>query len=277
MTGTTIIAAKEFTDGLRNRWIVIVTLLMAGLALILALLGSAPTGTTKISALAVTVVSLSSLSIFFVPLIALLLSYDSVVGESDRGTLMLLLAHPVARWQVIAGKFCGHLALLSLAIGCGYGIAGLTIATASPEAWADQAWGGFLGLIGSSILLGAVFIAVGLMISAQVCERGTAAGLAIGVWLFFVLIYDLGLIALLASGAGEKLGDGVIAGLLLANPADAYRMLNLTGSSDTAILSGLAGLSGPAATPPWMLVTLLAGWVTLPFAAACLLFRRRQL
>ena len=73
---------------------------MAGLALVLALLGSTPTGTTKISALTVTVVSLSSLSIFFVPLIALLLSYDSIVAEHERGTLILLLAYPVARWQI---------------------------------------------------------------------------------------------------------------------------------------------------------------------------------
>jgi Cu-processing system permease protein len=277
MTETMIIASKEFTDGMRNRWIIIVTLLMAGLALILALLGSAPTGTTKFSALAVTIVSLSSLSIFFVPLIALLLSYDSVVAEDDRGTLMLLLAHPVARWHVIAGKFFGHLALLSIAIIAGYGIAGLAIAAVSVQDWADQAWSGFLGLIGSSILLGAVFLAFGLMISARVRERGTAAGMAIGVWLLFVLVYDLGLIALLASGAGEMLNDGLITFLLLANPTDVYRMLNLTGSSETATLSGMAGLAGPGAVPSWALVALLAVWIALPFTAACRFFARRQL
>ena len=277
MTETMIIASKEFTDGMRNRWIIIVTLLMAGLALILALLGSAPTGTTKFSALAVTTVSLSSLSIFFVPLIALLLSYDSVVAEADRGTLMLLLAHPVARRHVIAGKFLGHLALLSIAIIAGYGIAGLTIAAVSEQDWADQSWSGFLGLIGSSILLGAVFLAFGLMISARVRERGTAAGMAIGVWLLFVLVYDLGLIALLASGAGEMLNDSLISFLLLANPTDVYRMLNLTGSSETAILSGMAGLAGPGSVPSWVLVALLVGWVALPFTVACRFFAGRQL
>lgn len=277
MSQTAIIAAKEFKDGLRNRWIIIVTLLMAGLALILALLGSAPTGSTKISALAVTIVSLSSLSIFFVPLIALLLSYDSVVAEEDRGTLMLLLAYPVARWQVIAGKFCGHFALLSLAIIVGYGAAGLTIAAVNAADWENQAWGGFLGLIGSSILLGAVFLALGLMISARVRERGTAAGMAIGIWLLFVLVFDLGLIGLLASDTGQQLSDTLITGLMLANPADIYRMLNLTGSAETAILSGMAGIAGSGATSPYLLFALLAGWVAVPLAAACLFFGRRQL
>ena len=277
MKQAVIIAAKEFTDGLRNRWILIVTLLMAGLAVILTLLGSAPTGTTKVSALVVTIVSLSSLSIFFVPLIALLLSYDSVVAENERGTLMLLLAYPVARWHVIAGKFSGHLALLSLAIIFGYGAAAVAVIATNVPDWADQAWGGFAGLIGSSILLGAVFLALGLLISARVRERGTAAGLAIGVWLFFVLIYDLGLVGLLASDMGQLLDDRLITGLLLFNPADAYRMFNLTGTAEAAALSAMAGLAGTKAVSPGILLALLTAWVAVPFAAACLLFRRREI
>ena len=208
-----IIAAKEFTDGLRNRWVIIVTVLMAGLALVLTLLGSVPTGSTSVSALAVTIVSLSSLSIFFVPLIALLVSYDSVVAESDRGTLMLLLAYPVGRWEVIIGKFCGHLALLSIAVVVGFGAACLAVLAGDAENWADQAWWGFAGLILSSILLGAVFLALGLLISARARERGTAAGIAIAVWLLFVLIYDLALIGLLASDAGQLIDNWLITGL----------------------------------------------------------------
>ena len=277
MNQVAIIALKEITDGLRNRWIIIVTLLMAGLALILALLGSAPTGATKISALAVTVVSLSSLSIFFVPLIALLLSYDSVVAESDRGTLMLLLAYPVARWQVIAGKFCGHFVLLSLAIIIGYGAAGFAIVAVGAGDWANQTWSSLVRLIGSSILLGAVFLALGLMISARARERGTAAGMAIGIWLFFALAYDLGLIGLLASDAGQFLSEEVTTALLLANPADIYRLFNLTGSTETAVLSGMAGLTGGNAISPYLLLSLLAGWVALPLAAACTLFKGRSL
>ena len=148
---------------------------------------------------------------------------DSVVAESDRGTLMLLLAYPVARWQVIAGKFCGHFALLSLAIVVGYGAAGVTIVATGSGDWADQVWSSLIGLIGSSILLGAVFIALGLMISARARERGTAAGMAIGIWLFFALAYDIGLIGLLASDAGQMLSEQATTALLLANPADVYR------------------------------------------------------
>src|SRR5579863_10552751 len=82
-----IIAGKELRDGMRNRWVVATTALLAALALTLAFLGAAPTGAVRVSGLAVTIVSLSSLSIFLVPLIALLLSYDAIVGEVDRGAM----------------------------------------------------------------------------------------------------------------------------------------------------------------------------------------------
>ena len=109
-----IIAGKEIRDGMRNRWVVAITLLLALLALTLAFLGAAPTGAVKVSPLTVTIVSLSSLTIFLLPLIALLLSYDAIVGEIERGTMALLLAYPVARWQVIVGKFLGHVTIARL-------------------------------------------------------------------------------------------------------------------------------------------------------------------
>ena len=141
MRPAVIIAGKEMRDGMRNRWVVATTALMAALALTLAFLGAAPTGTVKASGLAVTIVSLSSLTIFLVPLIALLLSYDAIVGEVDRGTMALLLAYPVARWQVVIGKFAGHLAILGFAIAVGYGVAALALQWAGNDD--NAAWTAF--------------------------------------------------------------------------------------------------------------------------------------
>jgi Cu-processing system permease protein len=271
------IALKEVQDGMRNRWVVLIALAMAAFALILALLGSVPTGMTKISSLAVTVVSLASLSIFFIPLIALLLTYDSIVGEAERGTLILLLSYPVARWQVIVGKFCGALILLSLAIALGYGSAGIAISLTAETAFADQAWSSFAKLLLSSVLLGAAFLSLGFLISTSLRERGTAAAAAIGSWIFFVLLYDMGLLGLLASGAGKTIGTDLVIGLLLANPTDAYRMFNLVGSDETAILSGMAGLSLERQIPAMVPIAVMVAWAALPLCGACAIFQRRQL
>ena len=82
-----IITGKEVRDSLRNRWVLAASVLLAALALSLGFLGSSPTGSVKVDPLTVTVVSLSSLSIFLIPLIAMLLSYDSLIGEIERGLL----------------------------------------------------------------------------------------------------------------------------------------------------------------------------------------------
>ena len=47
-------------------------------------------------------------------------------------------------------------------------------------------------MVGSSVLLGAAFVALGILVSTLVRDRGTAAGIAVGVWLLLVLLYDMG-------------------------------------------------------------------------------------
>ena len=274
MSNLWIIADKEIRDGLRNRWILATTLLLAALALTLTFLGSVPTGTVGASRLAVTVVSLSSLTIFLVPLIALLLAYDAVVGEFDRGTLLLLLSYPVARWQVVIGKFLGHLAILAFATAVGYGAAAGALLLTDGDA---EGLTIFAAMIGTSILLGAVFVAIGYLISAIVRDRGTAGSLAIGVWLLFVLIYDMALLGLLVVDKGRTISADMLNVLLLLNPADAFRVLNLTGSGGASQFAGMAGLSDNAGLSPALLLTALVLWIVLPLGGAALALGRRQL
>src|SRR3954470_19695572 len=138
MNALLVIAGKEITDGVRNRWVVGATLLLAGLAFAMAFLGSAPTGQLDVKPLAVVVVSLSSLTIFLMPLIALLISYDAIVGEVERGCMLLLLTYPVTKRQILVGKFLGHTAILAIATVIGYGGAGIALAVADAgdaESW----------------------------------------------------------------------------------------------------------------------------------------------
>jgi Cu-processing system permease protein len=276
MRNILIVARKEIQEGLRNRWVLATTLLLAGLALSLTFLGSAPTGTVGVRALDVVIVSLSSLTIFLLPLIALLISHDAIVGEMERGTMLLLLSYPVARWQVLLGKFVGHLSILAFATLLGYGAAAGALLATGAEIDAES-WTAFASMIGSSILLGAAFIAVGYLVSALVRERGTAAGIAIGIWLVFVLIYDMALLGLLVVDQGQVLSGGVLNALLLLNPADAYRLFNLTGSAGVSAFSGMAGVAQNATLSPSSLLAALAAWALVPLGLAALAFSRREL
>ncbi len=218
-----IIAFKEIQEGLRNRWVLATTLLLAALALSLTFLGSAPTGNVGAGALDVVVVSLSSLTIFLLPLIALLISHDAVVGEMERGTMILLLT-----------------------------------------------------MLGTSIMLGAVFVAIGYLISSLVRDRGTAAGLSVGIWLLMVLIFDMALLGILVVDQGRIVTAAVLEALLFLNPTDLYRMTNLTGFN-VSQFSGMAGLAGTASTGVGALMLGLIAWIVAPLGVATAFFARREL
>lgn len=271
-----LLSAKEVREGLRNRWVVAATGLLAALALTLTFLGSAPTGTVGAGALDVVVIGLASLTIFIVPLIALLISHDAIVGEIERGTMTLLLSYPVRRRQVLLGKFLGHLAILAFATCIGYGLAAIVLLVAGKVAGAGS-WPAFMTMTASSVLLGAVFVAIGYLVSVLVADRATAGGVAIGVWLVFVVLYDMALLGLLVADQGRAVSGGTLDALLLFNPTDAYRLFNLAGSGNIAAASGMAGTVQTAALAPAALLAALAAWVVAPMALAALVFSRREL
>jgi Cu-processing system permease protein len=115
------------------------------------------------------------------------------------------------------------------------------------------------------------------MVSALVRDRGTAGGIAIGIWLVFVILYDMALLGLLVADQGRFVGGGVLDALLLFNPTDAYRLLNLAGSDDIAAASGMAGVVQNAALGPAVLLAALAAWVVAPMTLAAAAFSRREM
>lgn len=275
MTPLVRIAGKEMRQALRNRWLLAAVLLLAALGLAIAFLGSAPTGNVGASRLDVMTLGLVTLSTFVVPLIALLLAHDAIVGEIESGTMLLLLAYPVRRGEVLFGKFLGHLAVIALAVVLGYLVAAAALAVSGGGT--GGGWPAFARMLATSVLLGAAFLAIGYAASSGSASRGAAAGIALGVWLVFVILYDMALLAILVADHSGWIGAGTFRALLLFNPADSYRLLNLAGSADAALLSGLSGLPDGAMVPAAVSLAVLLGWAALPLALAVRLFGRREI
>ena len=262
--------AAEFRIGLRNRWLAIAVGLMVVFALVLSLAGSGPTGTLGVDRLSVTVASLTSLSVYLVPLMALLMSFDAVAGEVERGTLPLILTYPIARGQLLAGKALAHLAILALALVAGFGAAGGLAAALDPEA--ARGLPALIRLVVTSVALGATFLGLGYAISARVRRPSGAAGLAMGLWLVAVVLYDLGLLAAVVADNGGAFTTRVFPLTLLANPADAFRLYNLAASQATA---AAAGVSAAAGAVPLVWSALSVGlWPILAFLLALFSFRK---
>jgi Cu-processing system permease protein len=270
-----IMAMAEFREALHNRWIATAVLGLTLFAISLALLGSAPIGEIRAGILDVTTVSLASLSVYLVPLIALMLAFDAIVGEAERGTLLLLLTYPIRRWQLLAGKFLGHLSILSLAVIVGYGLAGLYISVAHPVDAAQ--WLNYGSMIASTLLLGAVFLSIAHLVSVLTKERATAIGVSIIIWLIMIVVYDFLLLGLVLADSKQVISAGQLATAIYLNPTDIYRLFNLAGNEGAAMISGMSELADTPLLRPWSMVLALVIWTAVPFTTAAIIFQRREL
>ncbi|WP_417544957.1 ABC transporter permease [Marinobacter sp.] len=270
------IARKELSDSLRNRWLIAIALVFATLAVGIAWFGAAASGQVGYASTPATIASLASLGIFLIPLIALLLAYDAIVGEEEGGTLLLLMTYPLSRGQLLSGKFLGHGLTLALATLMGFGVAGVAIALLVEDVGVGALAVAMLRFIVSTTLLGWSFIALAYVVSVRVGEKPVAAGLALAIWFFFVLIFDLLLLGTLVASQGEFNPD-LLPWLLLLNPTDIYRLLNIVAFSDGAQLSGVLSLGADLPIGPAGLWLALVLWFVIPLTGAWALFRRRRI
>jgi Cu-processing system permease protein len=156
----------------------------------------------------------------------------------------------------------------------GFGVAGVVIAAVTGQLLAPELWRALGFFIASATLLGWVFIAFAYLVSTIASEKSRAAGLALIVWFFFVLVFDLGLLGILVGTQGAVSAQ-VFPYLLLLNPADVFRLANLAGFEAAQAYSGLISVATAQLFRPSLLLGVLTIWTVLPFSVAALLFQRR--
>ncbi|HLS80346.1 MAG TPA: ABC transporter permease subunit [Steroidobacter sp.] len=264
-----VIARKEFSDRLRNRWVLAATAIFAAFSLAIAYFGAAQHGVVGVRSLEVTIASLVSLAIYLVPLIALILGFDAVVGERERGSLDLLLSMPLTRTELLLGKYVGLSAALTCSTAIGFGVAGVLLGS-SLSLDVLYHYGGF---VLSAVLLGLAFLSIALMVSTFAMDRASASGAAVAVWFFLVLVYDLLLLGALVVSGGQ-VGANVFPYLLLLNPTDVFRILNIFGLEDVRTLYGLATVFPDRLAHPALLGAVMLAWILAPLALASWRFRK---
>jgi Cu-processing system permease protein len=263
-----VIAAKEFRDRIRNRWVIAVAVIFTLFALAIAYFGAAQQGEVGLHNIQVTIASLVSLVIYLIPLIALILGYDAIVGERERGSLDLLLSMPITRLELLLGKFLGLAGALASATIAGFGLVGLML-TYQIGTGVIYHYGGFML---SAILLGMVFLSLAVMLSVMSMDRARASGAAIGIWFLFVLVYDLTLLGVLVLSGGS-FGEELFPLLLLLNPADIFRILNIFSMEDIKVFYGLATVFPASLSNPWLLGSMMMAWIVLPLTVALWRFK----
>lgn len=262
------IVKLELMIARRNMWVAISALLMALFTVVLTLAGSAPTGVLGVDPVIISVTSITTLSVYFVPLVALLLSFDAISGETERGTLALSLTYPLSRAEILFGKFVAHFLVLAFAIGVALFLT--LILTLFQHKGTPMNFMPLLWLFFTSLMLGATFLGLGYMVSAMVRQPSVASGLAIVIWLVCVVLYDIGLLGALVADNGGYFTQAIFPYALVANPADAFRLLNMPDISNNMLSSGLGAASAVSGRIGqlislllWPMLALFFAWIVL--------------
>ncbi|MCW9000286.1 MAG: ABC transporter permease, partial [Kangiellaceae bacterium] len=117
----------------------------------------------------------------------------------------------------------------------------------------------------SAILLGMIFISLSYLISSWVSEKSKAAGLALIIWFFFVLIFDMALLGILVATEGQVHSE-LFPYLLLLNPTDVFRLVNLVNFETNG--TGLLSIASEQSFSLSGLMLSMTIWIIVPFALA---------
>jgi Cu-processing system permease protein len=247
-----IIAARELREATRSRWFVLAAVCFLVLSLALSMLGLAGAQRSGLAGFDRTTASLLNLALVFVPLVTLTIGGLSIAGEIEDQSLALLLAQPVSRLEVFAGKYAGLLAAVASAIALGFGATGVAVAVLAGGG--DVA--AFVSLVALALLLAAATLAVGTALSACLRARARVVGAAFSAWLLLVYVSDLGTIGLTVA---RSLAPGQVFVLALLNPVQQARVLGTLALSDRVDVLGPVGVFGLENFGPHGLVALLVG------------------
>lgn len=121
------------------------------------------------------------------PLLAIFVSYDTICGEKERGTLRQVLASPATRLQVFLGKL-GALALVVLACFGTATVLGFVIPLCLGVRFDRGAAGQMAGLLGATLAYLGVFLGASVAVSASSARSSRALAVSLGFWLCSVFL-----------------------------------------------------------------------------------------
>ncbi|WIV68523.1 ABC transporter permease subunit [Natrialbaceae archaeon AArc-T1-2] len=220
---------------------------------------------------------------WLLPLIGLLVGYKAVAGEVDSGTGKILFTLPHSRLDVVVGKLVGRTLVLWATF-----LVGLVVSLAVIVALYDElAVTAILTFAVLSMLLGAVFVSIGVTISALTTSTTKAAAAIVGVFVFLYFVFDSFRLVgyyLLTGSVMPAPGSNPSAWYLLyprLNPIEAYSAALNGLVSDLVHPEVFQYFEDPAAVPfylsGWFALVLLLVWLVVPPALGYLRFRRLDL
>lgn len=248
-----------------------------------------PTATMALSFVAIT-------SQLFIPIVALVAGYMSVVGERRSGSLRILLSYPFSRLDLVIGKLVGRGLVVGLTLVVALIIGGLVVAVlyGTPDV------GTFAAYLATVVLFGLAFTGIAVGISTGTATRGRAMAVAIGTYMGVLLFWRPIVAGIYYILNGTLPGLTVEPWYFLArrlNPVEAFQVLE-SGVLDSPVglAFGIPVEDVPSDVPPdqltignrlvsdvpfyledWFMAVILLSWLIVPVAIGYLRFRNADL
>jgi ABC-type transport system involved in multi-copper enzyme maturation permease subunit len=273
------IAKKEFLDNIRNRWIILLTIIFILLIIVFSYLAGGQAGEGDVlGSMQNTVFGLLGISSLLIPLIAIILGFSTISGEAESGALNVVLSYPIRRGEVLLGKLLGLGSVIIVSIFLGFGLGGVVIAaTVGPDSL-----GGYVSFILLSILLGFIYLSLSICISAYCKRRITSIGGGILIF-FWGMIYGTVILGILF-GSGYSFQDFQQGNIpdwffnsVIFSPGDLHQTaVQKAFGVDTIDAMGFS-ITIPEFLSMNLLLTVHIIWFVIPLILAYYFFRRRDL
>ena len=268
------VARKDFEDAVRSRWLLGLSALFAlVLSLGVYVLPDGASTSRLFSSLLVRDLFVTLL----IPLIGVVIAYNSVVGERTTGSLKLLLSLPHSRPDVVLGKTVGRVGALAVPIV----VAFLVPAVVALVTALSIAPGVYVGYVLFTVLLGAAFVAVAVGFSASVTSGWLAILGAIVVYLLSGPVWTAVQLPLRFYLLSRQFPSwvpldtaGAFLLLRLLNPIEAFKLLTSEFVGGT-LFAGAAG--NYAVTTEAGALVMLFAWIVIPPLAGLWLFESADL
>lgn len=198
--GLTAVVKKEVADHLGGKRFVILTLLVVAACLAslyiaaTAIQTAAPARETDFVFLKLFTTAGSTLPFSFTtfvsflgPLIGLMMGFDAISGERDRGTLSHVLSQPIYRDALINGKFIAGITVIAIVIfGLGFLTGGMGLLIFGVPPTLDE-FMRILAYLALSVVYISFWLSLSLLFSILFRQTTTSALAGIALWLFFAL------------------------------------------------------------------------------------------
>ncbi|MEL3971721.1 ABC transporter permease subunit [Rossellomorea oryzaecorticis] len=209
--------------------------------------------------------------LFLLPLFTLAIGALSIASDVESKWFSLLKTYPIKVRTYLFGKFTALISSFTLMLLIGYGLV-LMIHSFGGGSHFD------LLLVLLSFFSVAIFSSLSIVAGGLAKDRIHSLSLALGMWAFFLLIYDFIVMSIGTMVSGNLLKLLVLV-LTFSNPAEWLRIGYLLYSGNGAVLgpayySFTGFFVSPVGIAVYLIVTIL--WVLLPLVLGTIFLQRKE-